>query len=136
MAANNEFRAFHGTVTPDFWVIAIVTDNHADFETLRPLGHVGGVTWIPAFDGTPGDALAIFLYNFPLVVDQDQCVVGRFFWVGLMALTRQGKDSPCICLDAGLRKYGGFVTRNSGSSRHHFIWIVHDPHRAVFGKNH
>src|SRR5690606_5060287 len=68
LAAHDELGAPHGAVAPDLRIVAVVTDDQADFHPLRPFADVGAVAGIPAFNGTPGNAFAVFLHHLALVV--------------------------------------------------------------------
>src|SRR6185503_17189036 len=86
LAAHDELGAFHGAVAPDLGIVAVIADDEAGLEPLRPFRDVGAIARIPAFNRHPRHDLAILLNDLTLVVHQDQRVVGRLVRVILVTL--------------------------------------------------
>ena len=136
LAAHDELRAAHRAVAPDLRIVAVVADDQADLEALRPLGDVGAVARIPALDRHPRHDLAVLLNDLALVVHQDQRVVRRLVRVLLMTLAGQRKHAPALRFPAGVREDLGLLARDRGGGVVHLLGVVHDPVGRIFGEDH
>ena len=89
LATNDELGAAHGTISPDFGVVAIVANDQTDLHPLGAFRDVGAIAWIPTFDWCPGHDFSILLNNLTFIIHQDEGVVGRFVWMFFMTFSRQ-----------------------------------------------
>mmetsp|Transcript_11269 Transcript_11269/g.23862 ORF Transcript_11269/g.23862 Transcript_11269/m.23862 type:complete len:234 (-) Transcript_11269:368-1069(-) len=136
LGANDQLRSFHGAVSPNFWVIAIVANDHRHLHAFWTFHHAcSQISGRPSFDGSPRQELAVFFNDFALVVDQDQCIVWILIWVILVLLTRQRKDAPTAGLLARLAEHICQRSGNGARGIEHFLLVVHDAHCRIFWKD-
>src|SRR5262249_26333595 len=135
LAAHDQLGAAHGTVAPDFRVVAVIADDEADLQPLGALRDVGAVARIPALDRAPGHDLAVLLDELPLIVEQDQGVVGHLPGVLLVPLAGKREDAPGPIAPARLGEDLRLLTGDLRRGVHHLLAIVHDAVRAVLGEN-
>mmetsp|Transcript_19577 Transcript_19577/g.45579 ORF Transcript_19577/g.45579 Transcript_19577/m.45579 type:complete len:279 (+) Transcript_19577:693-1529(+) len=103
LGSNDELRTCHGTVPPDFGVIAIVTDNHGNLESFGAFSYDGSkISGCPSFNGRPGQEFAVLLHHFALVVDENKGIVRILLGMLLMLFPREREHSPCLGLLASL----------------------------------
>mmetsp|Transcript_4779 Transcript_4779/g.21633 ORF Transcript_4779/g.21633 Transcript_4779/m.21633 type:complete len:269 (+) Transcript_4779:1630-2436(+) len=134
LAPHDELGAFHGAVSPNLGVVAVVADDERHLDSFGAGGDVRAVSRVPSLDGAPGEDLAVLLDNLALVVDEHQRVVRLLLRV-LVALAREGEDSPDFGLFARGTEHVRLGPRDVDGGGEHLIAIVHDALRAVLGED-
>jgi hypothetical protein len=127
LRANDQFRTLHGTISPDFWVVSVVTDDHAHLHALWTFDYARSeISRGPPFDWRPWKEFSVLLDDFPFIVDQNACIVGILLRMLFVLFSSQRKDPPSSCFLASGTEHIRQRTRDSTGSIKHFLSVVHD----------
>ena len=122
---DNELCSLHCAVAPNFRVVSIVADDHADFHPLRTFtDNCAEVAWSPTFDGSPREQLAVLLDNLALGVDEHQRIVRVLLGMLLVLFASYAKDAPNSSLLASFAKEIGDRSRDRLGCVEHFLAVV------------
>ena len=122
---DNELCSLHCAVAPDFRVVFIVADDHADFHPLWAFtDNCAEITGSPPFNRGPREQLAVLLNDLALRVDEHQRIVRVLLGMLLVLFSRDTKDAPNSSLLACFAKEISDRSRHRLGSVEHLLAVV------------